>query len=365
MSLVKTKVSTAVSKQTPQFVREDHETFISFLEAYYEWLEQEYKTRELENIRDVDATLDEFVANFKNELLNQLPDFAITDKRYLAKVIQDVYRSKGTAKSYEFLFRAVFNETPTLYFPKVDLLRVSDGKYSQKSILRVAPKTTLTGDPLNYLSQTIVQYDNNGNVISSARVENVVAEQSTSGLIYNLTLNADSIIGTFSPGIDVEGGSNSNSGPSVIISTVKTGVTSFQIIDGGTYASVGDPVSVIAGVGTGATVEVAEVFNNGSVTEIIIDDPGKDYSVGQELIFNNTNTGGASSNPLVSARAVISEVTGTGGIKSVKLLSGGNFYTNNGVKFLLEAGIPLHQYVGTGTLKNSYSVNFSVRKSFN
>jgi hypothetical protein len=327
MSLVKTKVSTAVSKQTPQFVREDHETFISFLEAYYEWLEQEYKTRELENIRDVDATLDEFIANFKNELLNQLPDFAITDKRYLAKVIQDVYRSKGTAKSYEFLFRAVFNETPTLYFPKVDLLRVSDGKYSQKSILRVAPKTILTGDPLNYLSQTIVQYDNNGNIISSARVENVVAEQSTSGLIYNLTLNADSIIGTFSPGIDVEGGSNSTSGPSVIISTVKTGVTSFQIIDGGTYSSVGDPVSVIAGVGTGATVEVAEVFNNGSVTEIIIDDPGKDYSVGQELIFNNTNTGGASSNPLVSARAVISEVTGTGGIKSVKLLSGGNFYT--------------------------------------
>lgn len=328
MSLVKTKVSTAVSRQTPQFVREDHETFISFLEAYYEWLEEEYKTRELENIRDVDATLDDFVANFKNELLNQIPDFAISDKRYLAKVVQDVYRSKGTAKSYEFLFRAVFNETPTLYFPKTDLLRVSDGKYSQKSVLRVAPVSALTGDPLNLLSQTIVQYDNNGNVISSARVENVVAEQSTSGLIYNLTLNADSIIGVFAPGIEVEGTSNSNSGPSTIITTVKTGVTSFEITNGGTYSSVGDPVSVIAGVGSGATVEVSEVFNNGSVTEIIIETPGENYSVGQELIFNNTNTGGASSNPLVSARAVISEVTaGTGGIKAVKLLSGGNFYT--------------------------------------
>ena len=44
---------------------------------------------------------------------------------------------------------------------------------------------------------------------------------------------------------------------------------------------------------------------------------------------------------------------------------GGNIYTNNGVKFLLEAGVPLYQYVGTGTLQNSYSVNFSVRKSFN
>jgi len=44
---------------------------------------------------------------------------------------------------------------------------------------------------------------------------------------------------------------------------------------------------------------------------------------------------------------------------------GANFYTNNGVKFLLEAGVPLYQYVGVGTLKNSYSLNFSVRKSFN
>ena len=44
---------------------------------------------------------------------------------------------------------------------------------------------------------------------------------------------------------------------------------------------------------------------------------------------------------------------------------GANIYTNNGYKFLLEAGVPLHQYVGTGTLKNSYSANFSVRKSFN
>ncbi len=43
---------------------------------------------------------------------------------------------------------------------------------------------------------------------------------------------------------------------------------------------------------------------------------------------------------------------------------GGNFYTSNGVKFLLEAGLPLHQEVGTGTLKSSYSVNFAVKKSF-
>ena len=55
------------------------------------------------------------IANFKNELLNQIPDFVVSDKRYLAKVVQDVYRSKGTAKSYEFLFlKTIFEDFKSL-----------------------------------------------------------------------------------------------------------------------------------------------------------------------------------------------------------------------------------------------------------
>jgi hypothetical protein len=319
MALVKTKVSTVVPRQTPQFVREDHQTFIAFLQAYYEWLESQYQVRELENIRDVDATLDDFIGQFKNEILNQLPDYVLNDKRYLAKVVQDVYRSKGTAKSYEFLFRAVFNETPQLYFPKVDMLRVSDGKYSQKSILRVS---AISGDPLDLLAQTIVQYNEFGAVISSARVENVIAEQQGATLVYSLTLNADSVIGTFGTTYNIE-----TTGIPKIICRARQGVISFSAVNGGSYYQVGDPVSVVAGIGAGALAEVSEIYNNGSVTGIVIDTPGKNYSVGQELIFNNSGTGGASGNSLVSARAVISSVDAQGGITGVKLLSGGNFYT--------------------------------------
>lgn len=319
MALVKTKVSTVVPKQTPQFVREDHQTFIAFLQAYYEFLETNYKNRELENIRDVDATLDQFIEQFKNELLTQIPDFVINDKRYLAKVIQDVYRSKGTVKSYEFLFRAVFNETPNLYFPKTDMLRVSDGKYSQKSILRVSQ---VAGDPLDLLAQTIVQYNEFGAVTASARIENVIAEQTGATLVYSLTLNVDSIVGTFLTTTTVE-----TTGTPKIICLPRQGVIAFNSLYGGSYYQLGDVVSVVAGIGTGATAEVSEIFNNGTVTEIVIDTPGKNYSVGQELIFNNTGAGGASSNALVSARAIISSVNGTGGITGVKLLSGGNFYT--------------------------------------
>lgn len=319
MALVKTKVSTAVSKQTPQFVREDHEKFISFLEAYYEWLEEEYKTRELENIRDIDSTLDRFVSSFRNEVLNQIPEYVLNDKRYLAKVIQDVYRSKGTAKSYEFLFRALFDETPQLYFPKVDMLRVSDGKFSQQSILRV---TSIAGNPSDLLAKTIVQYDDDGDIISSARVEKIISTLVGSQIIYSLTLNESSIIGVIRENLQVETIETPK-----IICFPKTGVVGFIPTTGGSYYQIGDPISVISGSGIGATCEVSEVNVNGSVTSIVVDSPGTGYSVGQEIIVNNSGAGGASTNSLVSCRGVISAVNNSGGILSVKLLSGGNFYT--------------------------------------
>jgi hypothetical protein len=319
MSLVKTKVSTVVSKQAPQFVREDHERFLSFLEAYYEWLEEEYKTRELENIRDIDDTLDRFITNFRNEVLNQIPEYVLSDKRYLAKVIQDLYRSKGTVKSYEFLFRVLFDETPQLYFPKVDMLRVSDGKFSQKSILRVS---AVSGDPLELLAKTIVQYNEDGEIISEARVENVIAALVGSERIYTLTLNESSVIGTIQVGVNLE----TKELPKIIC-VPRNGVVGFTPVSGGSYYQIGDPVSVISGSGVGAVCEVADINVNGSVTGIIIDSPGSGYSVGQELIFNNSNAGGASSNSLVSARAIISSVGLNGEITGIKILSGGNFYT--------------------------------------
>ena len=65
MALVKTKVSTVVSKQLPEFVREDNAQFVSFLEAYYEFLEQSNK-RNLESLRDIDDTVDSFIQYFKD-----------------------------------------------------------------------------------------------------------------------------------------------------------------------------------------------------------------------------------------------------------------------------------------------------------
>ena len=55
-----------VSKQIPEFAREDYPLFVAFVEAYYEYLDT-YEKRNLTSIRDIDETLDEYVQYFKNE----------------------------------------------------------------------------------------------------------------------------------------------------------------------------------------------------------------------------------------------------------------------------------------------------------
>ena len=59
------------------------------------------------------------------------------NERNLLKNIKDLYRSKGTKKGHELFFRVLLNEEPILYYPKLDMLRVSDGNWSTDQILRV------------------------------------------------------------------------------------------------------------------------------------------------------------------------------------------------------------------------------------
>mgnify|MGYP006135036483 FL=1 len=337
MSLVKAKVSSVVSRQLPEFVREDHAQFVSFLEAYYEFMQQ-YEKRDLESTRDIDTTLDSFVQYFRNELLSQIPQNILSDKRYLAKQIQEVYRSKGTIKSYEFLFRILFNETPELYFPKIDMLRVSDGKWDQKSIIRT---TEVSGDAFNLVGQTIRQGT------TRASVESVIKFQVGTEEITELTLNEASIVGVFVTGESVTGLDNTDD--STVTLLMKSVVADFTIINDGAYYSVGSPITLISGTGTDAQAEVTNI-GYGSISSIIVDTPGSGYTVGSELTFDNTDSGDSGSS-LVSARAIITDIdidsllledgskilaetrdqidietATTGGIKSIQIINPGAYY---------------------------------------
>ena len=107
-------ISPFIESQFPSFYQEDGPEFITFVKAYYEWLETENniinQSRSLLEYRDIDTTLEKYVVYFKNKYINSLPENIISDKRLLTKYILDLYRAKGTDASYRLLFRMIFNE---------------------------------------------------------------------------------------------------------------------------------------------------------------------------------------------------------------------------------------------------------------
>ena len=58
------------------------------------------------------------------------------NKRNLIKNIRSVYLAKGTAKANEVFFKMLFNENSETIYPRENMLRISDGKFDSKKILR-------------------------------------------------------------------------------------------------------------------------------------------------------------------------------------------------------------------------------------
>jgi len=143
--------SLLVNRQVPEFVREEHPLFISFLEAYYEFLETEQGTqnndltkvsKDLRNIQDVDYSIAAFERSFLNTYGNLLPNDATVDKDFLIKNILPLYLAKGNPKSFLLLFRMFFGQEAEITFPTDKVLRASDGEYTSTQIITITPSVS-------------------------------------------------------------------------------------------------------------------------------------------------------------------------------------------------------------------------------
>ena len=127
------KLSTLVENQFPAFYKEEGPKFLAFIKAYYQYLEttgkQQDIQRNLKNYKDIDDTLNEYIQYFRSELMPEIPDDALADKRLLAKRIKDLYTTKGTIDSYKLLFKILYDEDVEINFPADQMLKVSDGDF--------------------------------------------------------------------------------------------------------------------------------------------------------------------------------------------------------------------------------------------
>lgn len=261
-------VTSQLQEQFPSFISEDHENFLLFMEAYYEWLESYgqviYETKNLLNNQDIDTTVDRFVEFFQKEFLVNLPRQMITDKSLVLKNIKDYYRARGTEKSYEFFFRIMFGEEASFYYPRIDILKVSDGKWIQPKTLRVS---TISGDPFELIGRKIRGLTNN----SSAFVENVSFVQEGFIAVYELYLNRSSITGQFEPEETIKTTDGSNISCKITPLPLEVVIT-----DGGAGYEEGQIVEIL-GVGSGAKAKIIAVDDAGAVTKVQMVNYGAGY----------------------------------------------------------------------------------------
>jgi hypothetical protein len=139
---MRTLTSSLIPNQVPEFIRADYPTFVAFVEAYYEYLDQQGV--DLKSVRDLDETLDNFIGHFRKELALHLPKEITVDEKFLLQHIKDQYLAKGSEGSFKLLFRLLYNKPVQVQYPNRQMLRASDGRWQQEISMFV--KVSL-GDP--------------------------------------------------------------------------------------------------------------------------------------------------------------------------------------------------------------------------
>ncbi|OUV60488.1 MAG: hypothetical protein CBC88_02320 [Candidatus Pelagibacter sp. TMED128] len=246
---------------------------------------------DLVNFRDPDNAISYFLTNMRDEFLATLPEqtAAGVDKRKLIKNIKSMYRSKGSVRGHAIFFRILFGENSETIYPREQMLKASDGQFDSLKVLRVISSV---GDPNQLIGRTIT----GGTSGATAIIENTSQFQIGASTVTQLILNSDSILGTFTVGEEVTGTSADTD--DYFIKANITGIPGNKnITNDGSLNATTDTISITAG-GEGALFQVEEI-GPGSVTDIVIDNAGTGYEIGDALTFTNTDTGGGNATGFV------------------------------------------------------------------
>ena len=145
---IKRKLHHLISGQIPDFVQAEYPQFVTFLEHYYKFLENENQVHDVflnsADWNDIDLTLDAFVPYFRNQFSYDIPSTAIIENRKLIKYINQYYESKGSETATEMFFRIMFNDTARVSYPGDYILRASDGRWQRRRYIKV--ETSLFSD---------------------------------------------------------------------------------------------------------------------------------------------------------------------------------------------------------------------------
>lgn len=371
----------------PFFVRNDHENFVRFIEAYYEYLEQSntavgvgnavYAAKSLPDNMDIDRSVDLFTQKFYDQYLKLIPANVIADKTLLLKHIKDFYRARGTEKSIEFLLRILFGEEGTeFYYPKRDILRASDGKWFIEKSLKITDvhingvanndmmavrnfaKRQVTGNTsaATAIVERVDVYFEGGTLVNELKIsqqtknfsggETLFATFTEEGITKSITANLFSGLlntvevtnrGTgYFVGDTVQVESNTGSGGVIIVSSVTAGnIAGISVFNGGAGFQTNNSILISGGGGSNARANVLTVDSSGTVHPntynvsftTILSLANTPINVANYAVNSIFVTTGSNANTTITNTVLSFTYANTGPIQSVLILNAGENYT--------------------------------------
>lgn len=268
--MIKTDITKTISQfieeQFPNLYREEGAVLISFLTAYYEFLETNGHTinRDMFTIRDIDVTYDSFINEFRKKYIEGFPFITATDTRFLIKNVADFYRAKGSDESVKLLMKMIFDEEVDIYYPSNDILKPSDSLWVNPVYIEVSHSARTK----TFVDQRIIGSESG----ASAIVESIVSKRINGKIIDIIYLT--NVSGNFVTGEYVSDDNRTKSAPKIIGS-----LTDIDVNLGGSGYKKGDLLNVISPDGKNGVARITEVLSTTDAAQFELIDGGFGYTL--------------------------------------------------------------------------------------
>ena len=235
-----------------------------------------YYVRRTQDSLDIDNTTDEFLVWFKEMYLKNIQFNTITDTKTLIKHSLDLYRSKGTPRSVDLLFKIAFGVPAEVFYPQKDIFTTSSGDWHVPKYLELAPREN---------SHLLVNKQITGLTSGATAFCDAVVRKTVKGKLIDVAY-ISAISGNFQTNERVNPGDGSidtEESPLIIGSLNKA-----TILIGGEGFAVGDVFDASSNSGEQIQVRVANIETTTGAVNIALTDGGYAYSNNTVVLVSNT-----------------------------------------------------------------------------
>ena len=272
-----------IKEQVPQYIRTEYPTFVTFLEKYYTFMDNNY-SEPTNYVSDIDYAQEQFLDKWRGALVSDFPKLLQADKSFFYKRAKDFYEAKGSKRSIEAWFRVLFNENVEVLYPYQYVLKPSDGIYNVERAVKIQEQEHGGGslEPLSLEGKKVdVRYKETTGTVTITKTVNASVRRvekntyQTNGLTlqrFELILDFDDAGVT-----TIEG---PGAGATFTASVASGAITSIAVDTAGSGYNTAPPVQIFAAVGDNITTQATAhaLVADGKITSIVIDNAGAGYT---------------------------------------------------------------------------------------